>query len=203
MNSFTSALLYYDPLHLGQPAFLDTISGNYIPFFLIPNLTIQEQFAPLIGFDITTNSQTSLRFEYAKSRQLSLSLYDYQLSEVNSSAFTFGGSYRKKGVNLPFKIPFIKADPENTDLNISLDFSIRNDLQTNSRLDQPNAYSTGGQKTINIQPNIDYIINNRIDLKLYFEQQRITPYISTSAPIINTRAGIEVRISIAPNTPGQ
>jgi cell surface protein SprA len=66
MNSFTSALLYYDPLHLGQPAFLDTISGNYIPFFLIPNLTIQEQFAPLIGFDITTNSQTSCALSMQK-----------------------------------------------------------------------------------------------------------------------------------------
>jgi len=199
MNSFSSALLYYDPLHLGQPAFKDTTSGNYIPFYLIPNLTIQEQFAPLIGFDITTTDQTALRFEYAKSRQLSLSLYDYQLSEVRSSSITFGGTYRKKGVNMPFKIPFVKADPSQTDLNISLDLGFRNDLQTNSQLDQPNAYSTGGQKTITIQPSIDYLINNRIDLKFYFDQQRTIPYISTSAPIINTRAGIELRISIAPS----
>jgi len=203
MNSFTSALLFYDPLHLGQPAFLDSISGNYVPYFLIPNLTIQEQFAPLIGVDITTNSQMALRFEYARSRMLALSLYDYQLSEVSSSSVSFGGTYRKHGVNMPFKLPFIKADPEQTDLNISLDLSLRDDLQTNSRLDQPTSYSTGGQKTINIQPNIDYIINNRIDLKFYFEQQRIIPYISTSAPIINTRAGIELRISIAPSGPGQ
>jgi cell surface protein SprA len=129
-------------------------------------------------------------------------LYDYQLSEVRSSSFSFGGTYRKKGVALPFKIPFIKANPDQTDLNVSLDFSFRNDLQTNSVLDQPNAYSTGGQKTISIQPSIDYLINNRIDLKLYFDQQRIIPYISTSAPIINTRAGIEIRISIAPSNSG-
>lgn len=198
MNSFASALLYYDPYHYGQPAFKDPVSGDYIPFFLIPNLTIQEQFAPLIGFDITTNNQTALRFQYAKSRQLSLSLYDYQLSEVRSSAVTFGGTYRKKGVKMPFKIPFVKASPENTDLNITLDLGLRNDLQTNSRLDQPNAYSTGGQKTISIQPSIDYLINNRLDLRFYFDQQRIIPYISTSAPITTTRAGIEIRISIAP-----
>ncbi len=203
MNSFTSALLYYDPLHLGQPAFKDTVSGDYIPFYLIPNLTIQEQFAPLIGIDITTINQTALRFEYAKSRQLSLSLYDYQLSEVNSSSITFGATYRKKGIDLPFKLPFIKAKPGQTDFNVSLDLSMRNDLQTNSRLDNPAAYSTGGQRTITIQPSFDYLVNNRIDLRFYFDQQRVTPYISTSAPIINTRAGIEFRISIAPNMPGQ
>ena len=197
-NSFSSQLLYFDPLHLGQPAFIDPTSHNYVPFFLIPNLTIQEQFAPLIGFDITTKNQTALRFEYAKSRQLSLSLYDYQLSEVRSSSITFGGSFRKHGVNMPFKIPFVKADPSQTDLSLNLDLSFRNDVQSNSRLDNPAAFSTGGQKVIGIQPAFDYIINNRIDLRFYFEQQRVIPYISTSAPITNTRAGIELRISIAP-----
>ena len=134
---------------------------------------------------------------------LSLSLYDYQLSEVSSSSVTFGGTYRKHGVNMPFKFPFVKAQPGQTDLNITLDLALRNDLQTNSRLDQPTAYSTGGQKTISIQPAVDYLINNRIDLKFYFDQQRIIPYISTSAPITNTRAGIELRISIAPSGPQQ
>ncbi len=199
MNSFTSALNYYDPFHLSAPAFLDTISGNYVPFFLVPNLSIQEQFAPLIGFDITTNNQTSLRFEYAKSRQLSLSLYDYQLSEVRSTQFIFGGSFRKKGVRFPVRLPFIKADPDETDLNVSLDFSIRDDVQTNSRLDQASAYSTGGQKVISIQPSVDYVLSNRIDMKFYFDQQRIIPYISTSAPITSTRAGIQIRISLAPD----
>ena len=62
MNTFASALLYYDPFHYGAPAFIDTISGNYVPFYLVPNLTIQEQFAPLFGIDVTTTNQTSLRF---------------------------------------------------------------------------------------------------------------------------------------------
>src|SRR5690242_17915372 len=97
-------------------------------------------------------------------------------------------------------MPFVKADPNQTDLSVSLDLALRNDVQSNSRLDQPNAYSTGGQKTIAIQPAFDYIINNRIDLRFYFDQQRVIPYISTSAPITNTRAEIELRISIAPSS---
>ncbi len=199
MNSFTSALLYTDPFHYGAPAFIDTISGNYVPFFLVPNITIQEQFAPLIGFDITTNNQTAIRFEYQKSRTLSLSLYDFQLSEVRSTQYSFGGSFRKKGVKFPVKLPFMKAeDRDKTDLSVSLDMSLRDDTQSNSRLDQPNAYSTGGQKVISIQPSIDYILSNRIDMKFYFDQQRIIPYISTSAPVITTRAGIQLTISLAP-----
>lgn len=198
MNSFTSALNYYDPLRLGSPSFLDTVSGNYVPFFLLPNLTMQESFSPLLGIDIQTTKQVNIKFEYKKSRQLSLSLVDYQLSQTNSTEWTFGFGYRKKGLRLPFKIPFTDAKKLNNDLSIKFDISMRNDATTNSRLDQENAYGTGGQKVITIQPSIDYVLSSRVNLKLYFDQRRATPYISTSAPTINTRAGFQVRISLAP-----
>ncbi|MGG2329475.1 hypothetical protein ACE40V_24290, partial [Salmonella enterica] len=76
MNSYTSALLYQDPFKLGAPGFIDTVSGNYIPFYLVPNITMQEQFSPLIGIDVTTIKQMNFKFEYRRSRQLSLSLID-------------------------------------------------------------------------------------------------------------------------------
>jgi cell surface protein SprA len=197
MNSFTSALNYNDPLGLSAPSFIDATSGNYVPYFLLPNLTIQEAFSPLIGIDITTTNQMNLKFEYKKSRQLSLSLIDYQLSEQNSTEFVIGGAWRKRGVKFPFKIPFTKGKKLENDLNIRLDLAMRDDVQSNSRLDQANAYSTGGQKVITIQPSIDYVLNNRVNLKLFFDQRRVTPYISTAAPTVNTRAGLQIRISLA------
>ncbi len=198
MNSYTSALNYYDPLRLGAPGFIDTVSKNYVPFFLLPNITIQEQFSPLIGVEVTTVKQLNLKFQYNKSRQLSLSLIDYQLSETNSSEIVFGGGYRIKGFRLPFKLPGMKNTKLENDLSFKLDIGVRNDATNNSRLDQANAYGTGGQKVITIQPSIDYVLNNRINLKFFFDQRRVTPYISTSAPTINTRAGLTVRISLAP-----
>ena len=59
MNSFNSALLFQDTLLYGFPSFLDTISGNFVPYFLVPNLLISEQFAPLIGVDFSTPGQLS------------------------------------------------------------------------------------------------------------------------------------------------
>lgn len=201
MNSFTSALYYYDPLHLGAPAFVDTVSGNYVPFFLVPNLTIQEQFAPLIGVDVTTLSQLNVHFEYKKGRQLSLSLVDYQLSEVRSTGWVFGGSFRKKGVKLPFKLPFSKNGKNLVnDLTFRLDMSVQDDVQTNSKLDQAAAFSTGGQKVIMLHPTLDYVMSQRVRLQFYFQQIKTIPYISTSAPITNTSAGIQISISLAPKT---
>ncbi len=197
MNSFNSALLYQDPFRFNAPGFIDTVSGNYIPYFLVPNITLQERFEPLIGIDITTTNQLNLKFEYRKSRILSLSLIDYQLSENRSTEWTVGASWRKKGFNLPFKLPGGKGKKLENDLNIRFDLSMRDVSNSNSRLDQSNAYGTGGQKEISILPSIDYVLNNRINIKFFFDQRRVIPYISTSAPITNTRAGVNVRISLA------
>jgi cell surface protein SprA len=67
MNSFASSLMYQDPLRYGTPAFIDPLSGNYIPYYLVPNITMQEQFAPLLGVEVTTIKQLSLKLVYAKS----------------------------------------------------------------------------------------------------------------------------------------
>jgi len=197
MNSYTSALNYADPYHRGMPGFIDSISGNFIPFFLVPNIALQEQFSPLIGVNVTTTKQLNLKFEYKKARQMSLSLIDYQLSETNSTEWTFGFSYKKRGVRLPFELPFMQGKKLQNDLTFKMDLSTRDDITSNSKLDQSNAYGTGGQKLIIIQPSIDYVLNNRLNLKFFFDQRRSTPYISTSSPTIITRAGVQVRISLA------
>jgi cell surface protein SprA len=197
MNSFTSALLYQDPFRFNAPGFIDSISGNFVPYFLVPNISIQESFSPLFGIDITTTDQLNLKFEYKKSRQISLSLIDFQLSEVKSTEWTIGGSWRKKGFNPGFRLPFSKGKKLENDINFRLDLSMRDDISSNSRLDQNNAFSTGGQKVYTIQPSIDYVLNNRVNITLFFDQRRVIPYISTSAPITNTRAGLKIRISLA------
>lgn len=201
MNGFTSALLYQDTL--GLPSFYDTVSKNFTPYFLVPNVTIQEAFSPLIGFDVMFTNQLQAKFEYAKSRTLSLSLNDYQLSEVRSTEFIIGAGYRKRGLKLlgGIKLPkFLSKDQTgklDNEINFRLDFSIRDNVNANSRLDQDNNFATGGSRETNLRPTIDYFLNNRINIKLYFDQRRVKPYISSSAPTTNTRAGVQVRISLA------
>jgi cell surface protein SprA len=175
-----------------------------MPFFLVPNVTIQEQFSPLLGFDMMFTNQFQAKFEYAKTRQLSLSLYDYQLSEVRSTEFSIGAGYRKRGLKLfgGLKLPkFLSKDKSgklDNEINFRIDYRIRDNVTANSKLDQDNNFATGGSKEITISPTIDYFLNNRINVKLYFDQRKVKPYISSSAPTTNTRAGVQIRISLAP-----
>jgi cell surface protein SprA len=207
MNGFTSALLYQDVSRFGYPSFYDTLSKNFIPYFLVPNISIGEQFSPLLGVDMMFTNQMQFKIEYSKTRQLSLSLIDFQLSEVRSTEFSIGAGYRKRGLSMPFniKLPkFLQSKNANTsksklenEINFRLDFKIRDNVTANSRLDQDNNFATGGSKEITIIPNIDYYLSNRVQIKFYFEQRRVTPYVSSSAPITNTRAGVQVNVSLA------
>ena len=204
MNSFQSALLYQDVSRYGYPSFYDTLSNNYIPYFLVPNVSIQEQFAPLAGLDMQLTNQVTARLEWNKSRTLSLSLYDYQLSETRSQDYFVSLGWRKRGLKLlgGLKLPkFLSKEGDSkldNDIRFQIDFRMRDNVTNNSRLDQDNAYPTSGSRDITISPTIDYVLNNRVMLKLYYDQRRVKPYLASSAPTTNTRAGVQVRISLAP-----
>lgn len=198
MNSFTTALLFQDPFRVGMPYFRDNQTGNYVPYFLVPNITIAEQFSPLVEVDMTFVNQLSTRFEYRKSRQLSLSLIDYQLAENRSTEYTFGFNWRKRGVPFLQNIKIGKKERKlDNDVTFRFDFSLRDDATANSKLDQNIAFGTAGQKVVRLAPSIDYVLNNRINLKFYFEQNKVIPKIATSAPITTTRAGAQIRIALA------
>jgi len=202
MNGFTSALIYtskYD-----YPSFYDTTSKSFVPYFLIPNITIQEQFAPLIGIDMTLKNKLQAKFEFIKQRILSLSLIDYQLSETRSTSFSVGAGYKKKGMKLlaGIKLPkFLSKSGSSkldNEINFRLDVKVQDNVTSNSILDQNENFATSGSKEITISPTIDYYLNSKINVKLYFDQRRVIPYVSSSAPITTTRAGVQVRISLAP-----
>ncbi len=202
MGGFTSSLLYQDPFGIRYPGFIDTTSGNFVPFFAVPNITITEQFAPLLNIDMQFVNQLQARIGFNKSRQLSLSMIDYQMTESRSTEFTIGGGWKKKGLPIPFKIKMpgkteASKKLDNT-LTFRLDISIRDDVTSNTYLDQTAALPTGGQKVITISPSIDYVLSNRINMKLYFDQRRVDPKISSSPPITTTRGGLQIRISLAP-----
>ncbi len=195
MNSFSSSLYYLDAFNLGYPSFIDSNSGNYVPYFQVPNLTITEQFSPLIGIDAAFKNNLTLRFEYRKSRTASLSLVDYQVSETKSTDYTFGLGYRIKGLVLPFEILGVKK--LKNDLNMKMDISLREDRTTNTYLAQNIDITSRGQKVITISPSIEYIASDRLTIRLFYDRRQSIPYVSSSYPITTTRAGLTLRFIFA------
>ncbi|PZF73119.1 T9SS outer membrane translocon Sov/SprA [Taibaiella soli] len=195
VNTFSTALFYQDVYNIGFPSFIDSASGNYVPFFQVPNITISEQFSPLLGFDASLRNGMTARFEFRKSRTVALSLIDYQVSETKSSEFVIGGGYRVKGLILPFAIFGVKK--LKNDLNIKLDLGLRDDKTSNSYLAQNIDITTRGQKTITISPSVDYIVSDKLTLRFFYDRRQSIPYISSAYPTTTTKAGVTLRFIFA------
>ncbi|MEX0811553.1 MAG: cell surface protein SprA [Chitinophagales bacterium] len=195
LSGYISDLNYEGDGYL-SPSVIDTLSNNYNPQLAIAQVVISEQFSPLIGIDITWANDITTRFDYKKSRSLSMSMIDYRLSETNTTEFSFSFGYRMKGLTLPFKIGGKKRSLNN-DINFNFEFSIRDNVTTNYILDQDISQPTQGMKTIRVSPSIDYVINKRLNIRLFFDRNRTIPATSASYPITNTKAGITLRFSLA------
>ncbi|HET8962493.1 MAG TPA: hypothetical protein VFM99_01250, partial [Chitinophagales bacterium] len=157
---------------------------------------LSEQLSPLIGIDASWVNSLTTKFSFKKTRTLSMSFVDYRLTEIRSQEVTLGIGYRFSGFTLPIKFGGKKPTLEN-DLTFKLDVSYRDDITTNFRLDQNLNEPTGGITALTISPTLDYVINDRFNVQLFFNRQQTIPKISTAFPITTTDAGIKIRFSLA------
>jgi cell surface protein SprA len=196
MNNFLSSFYYEDKLAVGYPSFIDSTSHNFVPFFTVPNITITENLGPFLGFEAAFKNGVNISVKYNRTRMVSLSLVDYQVSESKSSEIVVGGGARIKGLVLPF--PLFGARRLKNDLNFNVSVGYRNDLTSNSYLAQSTNIPTQGQKVISISPTLDYIVNDFLQLRFFYDRRQSVPVLSTSYPITTTRAGITLRFLFAP-----
>lgn len=204
VNNFSSEQRYDGKVYdlnpdLVAPYIIDTLSGNFFPLLRIPDIQISEQFAPLIGLDMTFTNNFTTRFEYRKTRSLGLSMgVDFQLNESNNEEFVVGLGYQTSGVKLPF---FKNKDGETiileNDLTFQFDFSISDNITAVYGADQEFSQPVTGSRTIRLSPTIDYVVNERIRLTLYYDRTRTIPYTTQSYPTTNTKGGIRVNFSLA------
>ncbi|WP_233525649.1 T9SS outer membrane translocon Sov/SprA [Chitinophaga silvisoli] len=193
MNSYNTSSSYMDINSLGNPSFIDSVSGNYVPYYTVPNVTMIEQLSPLLGVDVTLKNNMNVHIDYKHTRSLSLSLTDYQLVEARTAEITVGGGYRLKGLQLPFAVGKNGSHKLDNDLNMRLDLSYRNEKSVNNQLDGGISTPTSGQKVISIAPSIDYVLNKRMNLKFYYTRKQTIPVLSTSSPTVTTTGGLTLR----------
>ncbi|MDB5284996.1 MAG: hypothetical protein JWO06_4071 [Bacteroidota bacterium] len=196
VNNFQTNLTYSGDGSLFKPSAKDSLSGNFISLYNMPSIVLNEQFSPLIGVDMTFKNNVTAKFDFKMSRTLTMSFADFQLIEMNSKQITVGAGYKIKGLKLPIKINGKKIRLDN-DLNFRFDFSYRDNITVNHRIDQGDPQITQGAQTITIQPSIDYVVSKRLNVRLFFDQTSTIPKISSSYPTTNTKGGITFRFSLA------
>ncbi len=165
--------------------------GNYISKNQIDQVTITEQYSPLIKIELSWVNSLLTNIEFKKSRNLSLSFVNNQLTELSSNEFIIGLGYRIKDVEI------IIGKLMKSDITLKLDFSIRSNKTVLRRVDQNVNQISAGQQVISLNFSADYMLNERFTLRAFFDKVINNPFISSSFPNSTTNAGISVRFSLA------
>jgi cell surface protein SprA len=173
------------------------INNDYIFYEQINAISIAEQFSPLIKVDVSLQNSIQVNFAIKKERNLSLSFANNQLTEVQSKEFVIGTGYRWK--NLVLKNPFKKDKNKKgikSDLNLKLDFSIRENLTMIRKVVEGVTQPTAGQTIYSLKTSADYQITQRITARLFYDWLFTNPRISTSFKSSNTNGGVSIRFSL-------
>lgn len=175
-------------------------SKNFIARKEIQQISITEQFAPLLGVDVTWKNNIQTRVEYKKDRSLSMSYVGTQLTEVKGNEITVGFGYRIPKFNLPMKLFGRKrklGSMGSNSLNLTGDFSLRKNITIVRKMLEGINQPTAGLNVFSFKASADYAVSERLSVRLFFETTSNTPVVSTSYPTTNTTAGVAIRFSLA------
>lgn len=167
-------------------------NDNFLPAFQFMQVSIQEEFLPLIGMDVRFKNNVSANAEYRKSRMLNLSMQNSQLAQLDDQALVFGMGYRVNGFRLPFGL--LGGVKLENDLNFKLDMAL-NDMKTKVyRSDSDYSEVASGNKNITIRPSIDYLINQRFSIRVFYDSNAVKPYTSQTYATSYTNFGVNLRV---------
>ncbi|PLX08254.1 MAG: cell surface protein SprA [Marinilabiliales bacterium] len=169
---------------------------NYYSKYQINGISITEQFSPLISIDMTMTNSFIAKVEVKKNRNLNMSFSNNQLTELKNDEFIIGTGYRFKDVEITIKTSGRQRNFK-SDLNVRLDFSIRNSLTVIRKLEEGFNQPTAGQKTFTIKTSADYVLSNRFNLRLFYDQVINKPTLNITYPTSNTNFGVSLRFTLA------
>lgn len=174
-------------------------TNNLVQQYDVGVVSLIEAFNPLIGLDMTMHNSLSIRFEYKKTRNLAVSFVNNQMTEVDGSEVVVGLGYRIK--NLNFSVGSFdgsgKSKSYRSDLNMKLDFGIRDNITTLRRIDENNSQISAGSMQYTLNFSADYMLSQSLQIRAYYNWTSNNPYVSSQFPNSTTSAGFSLRFNLA------
>ena len=162
----------------------------------ISDVSISEQFSPLLGVNVVLKNSMTGKLEYKKQRNLALNLSSTQLIESATDEYVVGLGYLLKDFDVILKLKSDKQSKIKNDLKVSADFSYK-DIKTLLRKIQENiTQASSGNKVFTFKFMADYVFSSKVNVQLFYDRQSSTPLISSSFPVSSSNFGISFKFML-------
>ena len=221
VGSYSTYSTYMEYMN-GLGFITDATSGAPIPnsMYNVSAVSLNEQFSPLLGVDLTFNNGLTTKLEYKSTRLVTLSMTSIQINENTSKDWVIGASYKINDFNLfgsknHRKVKNKKttsADQNqrqnetaqnnrkssvNRDLNLRLDLSFRRQAMLTRDIATVTSVASSGNTTFKISFLADYTLSRLLTMSFYFDRQTNTPLLaSNSYPTTTNDFGFRLKFSL-------
>jgi len=179
----------------GYQAALSEASGNYIPEHEVAQVSISEQFNPLVNIDVTWQNNLMTRVEVRRSRNMALSFANNQVTDNQSSEYIIGAGYRFQ--DLSFNITQGGRQQRiQSDLMLRLDISVRDNKNILRKLTEETDVISSGQRAFALNTSAEYQLSPRVNFRLFFDRTVNNPFVSNQFPNTNTHGGFSLRFTL-------
>jgi cell surface protein SprA len=193
IGSFNTSL-YYDPDASGISSVRD-MSSNFIPMYEINTVIVNEQFSPLINIDLGWKNSLTTRFEYRKSRTVTLNMASNQVADIRNDEITVGAGYRFDDVSIIMRSGGGQRALK-SDLNLRLDFTVRDNKTIARKLIEEVNQPVAGQKVFTVGATADYMLSDRFNLQIYANHNLNNPFVANTFRTSNTNFGFSLRFTL-------
>ncbi len=195
VGSFANNPLFSDPDNDGFTTVRDALH-NFLPQYEISQVSISENFNPIIGIQLNWINSLVTTVNWKKSRNVALNTSNVQITEINTNEWVVGIGYRFKDLSFDIRTGG-QSRTIKSDLNIKADLSIRDNITILRRIVEEINQVSAGQRVISINLSADYQFSKNITLRAFFDQIINNPHVASQYFNTSTNFGISIRFSLA------
>lgn len=226
-NSYSSWLEAFTGSSLGFVENTATGTYVPSSMYDISTVSINESFTPLAGLNVTFMNNMTMKLEYRTTRAITLSMTSAQINEASSKDMVLGWGYKINDFRLSKlwgggtaskkasrtrsrtsrtastattnSTPTSSSRRNNIahDLNLSFDFSFRNQDAIMRDIQTGLSEATSGNRAIKTSFQASYVMSRYVTLNLYYDRQRNNPLLSSSSyPTITQDFGFTMKFAL-------
>lgn len=168
------------------------LNGNFSVKELYSTISSIDRFFPLIGIDIRFKNSLSISSEYRKLRSSNLNITNSQLAIQEEQSIILGLHYRKNNTTFPFR--WFQDKKWKNDVSFKFDIALNDRKTTVLRSESLLPEIAAGNKSVTVNPSLDYTINRYYSIRLFYNSNFVQPYTSQSFGVGYTDFGINLRL---------
>ncbi len=187
--------LAYNP-DFGDLQVIRDAMNNFIPYIEVGQIAITEAMNPLISVDLTMKNSLQFRAEYRKSRTVTLSMANFQVTEIANNEIIFGAGYRFKDLKMTFNFAGVRRQTDGG-LTLRADFSIRDNRTILRKIQEDENVASAGQRILSIAVNAEYQVTKNIFFKVFYDHTLNDPALANQYKNLTINAGFSIRVMLS------